>query len=57
MVREMPLARRMKPGELAVVIDVWYRSLRGSLAWMRPEQLRTEEEYKCFFRDVVAGTE
>jgi ribosomal protein S18 acetylase RimI-like enzyme len=46
----------MGSGELPVVMDVWYRSLIGSLAGMRPEQLQTEDAYKAFFRDVVART-
>jgi putative acetyltransferase len=46
----------MGPNELAEVTDAWYRSLIGSLAYMRPEQLRSEEAYKGFFREVVATT-
>jgi ribosomal protein S18 acetylase RimI-like enzyme len=52
----IPLVRRIAPGELPIVMDVWYRSLIGSLAGMRPEQLQTEDAYKAFFRDVVAPT-
>jgi ribosomal protein S18 acetylase RimI-like enzyme len=48
--------RRMARSELDEVIDVWYRSLLGSLSYMRPEQLRSEEAHKGFFRDVVATT-
>jgi RimJ/RimL family protein N-acetyltransferase len=44
----------MASGELPVVIDVWYRSLLGSLEGMRPDQLRSEGSYKDFFRNVVA---
>ncbi|MEO8182581.1 MAG: GNAT family N-acetyltransferase [Deltaproteobacteria bacterium] len=45
--------RRMGPAELGEVTDAWYRSLISSLAYMRPEQLRSEEAYKGFFREVV----
>ena len=48
--------RRMAPIELDEVIDVLFRSLQGSLASLRPEQLRTEAAYKGFFRDVVVVT-
>lgn len=50
------LIRRMRPDELGVVVDAWYRSLMGSLAFLRPEQLRSEDEYKGFFRSVVVAT-
>jgi GNAT superfamily N-acetyltransferase len=46
----------MAPNELDEVVDVYYRSLIGSLSFLRPEQLRSEEDYKGFFRDVVATT-
>jgi GNAT superfamily N-acetyltransferase len=46
----------MNPSELSEVIDVWYRSMMGSLSYMRPEQLRPEQDYKGFFRTVVATT-
>lgn len=46
----------MAPAELTAVIDVWYRSMIGSLAGMRPEQLRTEEAYKGFFREIVSSS-
>lgn len=48
--------RRMAPSELAETVDVLYRSLLGSLANMRPEQLRSEADYRGFFRDVVVVT-
>jgi len=48
--------RRMAPHELEQVTEAWYRSLVGSLAFLRPEQLRSEEEYKGFFRGVVVTT-
>ncbi len=48
--------RRMAPSEHAEVIDVLFRSMKGSLANMRPEQLRAEADYKGFFRDVVVVT-
>lgn len=50
----VPVIRHPAPAELTTVIDVWYRSLIGSLADMRPDQLRTEDSYKEFFREVVA---
>ena len=34
------MIRRMRANEIAEVTDVWYRSLIGSLAFMRPDQLR-----------------
>jgi len=48
--------RRMGPGELGEVTDAWYRSLVGSLAYLRPEQLLSEEAYRGFFREVVVTT-
>lgn len=48
--------RRLAPGELAEATDVWYRSLAASIAYMRPEQRRREEDDKGFFREVVAVT-
>jgi hypothetical protein len=48
--------RPMGPNELGEVIDAWYRSLIGSLAYMRPEQLRSEDDYRGFFRGVVVAT-
>lgn len=48
--------RRVHPGELGEVIDVWYRSLAGSLAFLRSEQLRSEEAHKDYFRRVVVTT-
>lgn len=50
------LVRRMDPSELSEVTDTWYRSLMGSLEYMRPEQLRSEEANKTFFRQVVVPT-
>jgi ribosomal protein S18 acetylase RimI-like enzyme len=47
------VVRRMGSGELGEVIDTWYRSLIGSLAFLRPDQLRSEVDYKRFFREVV----
>jgi ribosomal protein S18 acetylase RimI-like enzyme len=46
----------MAAEELPEVIEVWYQSLAASLAGLRPEQRRTEAEYRAFFRDVVAPT-
>lgn len=48
--------RRLAASELAEATDVWYRSLVVSIAYMRPEQRRREEEDKGFFREVVAVT-
>jgi GNAT superfamily N-acetyltransferase len=50
------VVRRMTPNELGQAVDVWYRSLLGSISYMRPEQLRSEEAYKSYFRDIVATT-
>ena len=46
----------MAPSELTEVIDVSYRSMKASLSYLRPEQLRPEQDYKGFFRTVVATT-
>lgn len=48
--------RRLRPDELEEVTDAWYRSLEGSLAYLRPEQLRSEDACKGFFREVVVNT-
>jgi ribosomal protein S18 acetylase RimI-like enzyme len=50
------IVRRMAPDELDEVIDVWYRSLTGSLAYMRPEQQHSESDSKAFFRQVIAAS-
>jgi ribosomal protein S18 acetylase RimI-like enzyme len=50
------IVRRMAPNELEEVVEVWYRSLLGSLSYLRPEQLRSEEAYKGFFREIVVPT-
>lgn len=52
----MTTIRRFVPSDLAEATDVWYRSLAGSIAYMRPEQRRREEDDKGFFREVVAVT-
>jgi GNAT superfamily N-acetyltransferase len=46
----------MALNELDEVVDVYCRSLLGSLSFMRPEQLRSTEAYGDFFRDIVATT-
>ena len=52
----MMTIRRLAASELAEATDVWYRSLDGSIAYMRPEQRRREDEDKGFFREVVVVT-
>lgn len=52
----MTTIRRFVPSDLAEATDVWYRSLAASIAYMRPEQRRREEDDKGFFREVVAVT-
>jgi ribosomal protein S18 acetylase RimI-like enzyme len=52
----MTTIRRLEPSELAEATDVWYRSLAGSIAYMRAEQRRREEDDRGFFREVVALT-
>lgn len=49
--------RRMRPDELEEVTDAWYRSFIGSIAYMRPEQLQSEDAYKGFLDLWVAEFE
>lgn len=51
-----PVIRRVHTTELDEVTAVWYRSLVGSLAYMRQDQLRSEASYKAFFRNAVVAT-
>lgn len=52
----MTTIRRFVSDDLTEATDVWYPSLAGSIAYMRPEQRRREDEDKGFFREVVAVT-